>query len=214
MKYRIFIIILFLVTFSLLNVSSDSHELTIYIDPGHGGIDPGTCVAETLEKDLNLQISLLLKEKLEKENIKVLLTRDGDYDLSSPSAMYRKKSDFDNRISLINKSSANMYISIHMNYLEDKSYSGIQVFGTPNNLELASYLQNALNNKLNGRRESKEISNKLYMYRQLNKPGVLIECGFLSNEMERNKLKTHKYQTEISSAIYTAIINYYQKIYN
>lgn len=138
------------------------------------------------------------------------MTRDEDYDLSTPNAKWRKKSDFDNRIKLINNSKANMYLSIHLNYLSDSSYSGAQVFyNNDTNKEIAAVIQETLNKELNGDREIKKIPSKTYMYSKLEILGVLIECGFLSNEAELNKLKTTEYQQKLAKTITKAVINYY-----
>ena len=118
------------------------------LDAGHGGKDPGTISGSIYEKDINLQIVFYLKEELERLGARVILTRDGDYDLATPNAHRRKKSDFDHRISLINNSKADYYLSIHLNYLDDSSYYGPQVFySTVNdkNKDIALKLQKELN---------------------------------------------------------------------
>ncbi len=182
----------------------------IVIDPGHGGKDPGTTSNDIYEKDINLAISKYLELFLTEAGASVILTRDSDYDLSSPKATYRKKSDFDNRIKLINESKANMYLSIHLNYLTNSSYYGPQVFyNSPSNQKIAEVIQETLNKALNNNREIKKIPSKTYMYDKLTIPGVLIECGFLSNEQEKLKLNTPSYQQKIASLIKDAIINYY-----
>ena len=140
----------------------------------------------------------------------VLLTRDGDYDLSSPNAKWRKKSDFDNRISLINNSKANLYLSIHLNYLTNSAYSGAQVFyNNENNQKIANIIQNELNKKLNNNRNIKKIPNTTYMYDKLTIPGVLIECGFLSNPNELKLLTNSNYQQKIAIIIKDALIKYF-----
>ena len=121
----------------------------IIIDPGHGGKDSGTSVGNILEKNINLSIAIKLKNKLNKHGVDVLLTRDGDYDLSSPNVNRRKKSDFDNRIRLINNSSADMYLSIHINYFDDNRYYGAQTFYTVGNEVLAETIQQEFNTNLN-----------------------------------------------------------------
>ncbi len=181
----------------------------IIIDPGHGKLDPGTVYGDIYEKDINLQISLFLKEKLESYGAVVLMTREGDYDLSSPNAIYRKKSDFDNRIKYINESKGDLYLSIHQNYLSDSRYSGSQVFYTSDNKILAQSIQQVLNKELKNDREIKMIPNTKYMYSKLHIKGVLVECGFLSNKEEREKLITTKYQQEFAASLAKAIIVYY-----
>ncbi len=218
MKKILFILLIF--SFILLTIFKvDANNLTypligksIVIDPGHGGVDNGTSSSGVKEDDINLAISLLLKDELEKNGAMVILTREGDYDLSKPNALFRKKSDFDNRIKLINNSGSNLYLSIHLNYFQRSSYYGPQVFYTTNiksNEVIAKYLQENLNKTLNTKRETKITSNSNYMYGKLNVPGVLIECGFLSNAKERANLQKKDYQEKISLIITKSIIDYY-----
>lgn len=204
----------FIMIFSLTSIQVSAFlPLTgkiIVVDPGHGGKDPGTSYKNILEKDINLKISLYLEKELSKRGASVILTRDGDYDLSSANAIWRKKSDFDNRIKLINGSNANMYLSIHLNYLDDARYFGGQVFYDKANKLLAQTIQDEFNVQLKGNREIKPMPKRLYMYNKLNAPGVLIECGFLSNYNERNLLNSKKYQRKVASVIATAIVKYYE----
>lgn len=182
----------------------------IIIDPGHGGKDPGTTSGNTYESDINLQISKYLEIELSKVGATVILTREGDYDLASPQARWRKKSDFDNRIKLINESKGNLYLSIHLNYLNDSRYSGPQVFyNNDENKKIATIIQEELNSTLKNDREIKKIPSRTYMYSKLNIPGVLIECGFLSNPKEKELLKTPEYQQKLAKIITTGIIEYY-----
>ncbi len=161
------------------------------------------------ESDINLEIVLKLKEELIKQGVDVLLTRDGDYDLSSPDTSRRKKSDFDNRIQLINNSNADLYLSIHINYLNDSRYYGGQVFYTDGNERLANVIQERFNKYLDSPRNSKKLGSTIYMYKQIEVPGVLIECGFLSNSKDRNKLSNDEYQWEMVETIVQALIEYY-----
>lgn len=176
----------------------------------HGGKDPGTIYNNTYESNINLAISKYLEIELIKSGASVLLTRNGDYDLSYPNAKWRKKSDFDNRIKIINNNKADMYLSIHLNYLNDTKYSGAQVFyNNDKNKEIALVIQDTLNKSLNTSREIKKIPHKTYMYDKLTIPGVLIECGFLSNPTEREKLQNSEYQQKLAKIIKDGLINYY-----
>lgn len=182
--------------FNLANASFPLAGKIFVIDAGHGGVDPGTVVGNIYEKDINLEISVALKNEIIKLGGTVLMTREGDYDLGVPKATYRKKSDFDNRIKFINNSKADYYISIHLNYLSDSRYSGAQVFYSDilkQNKSIAETIQKYLNDSLNNDREVKKISNTIYMYSKLKIPGVLVECGFLSNANERNMLQSSEY---------------------
>ena len=180
------------------------------IDAGHGGVDPGTVVGSIYEKDINLKISLALREEITRLGGTVLMTREGDYDLGTPKATYRKKSDFDHRIAFINRSQADLYLSIHLNYLSDSAYSGVQVFYSSVNEKNKSYanpIQKFMNEKLATSREIKRISNSIYMYSKLKVPGVLVECGFLSNANERKLLLDDVYIQKFAQYLAYSLIN-------
>lgn len=212
--YYVKIFMLFFLLLILLcssNVYADLPLLgkVVVVDAGHGAEDPGTMYGNIYEKDINLKISLALEKVLTKYGASVILTRDADYDLSTPNTNHRKKSDFDNRIKLINESKADLYLSIHLNYLTSSAYKGAQVFYNKDNEALAKVMQNHLNKELNANREVKKIPSSTYMYNKLNIRGVLIECGFLSNASERNLLQSSKYQEKIARSIADALVKYY-----
>lgn len=211
-KIIVFLISVMLFTSGFMYVNAISNKLVgkvIIIDIGHGGKDSGTVYKDIKEKDINLSIGLKLKKELIKYGVEVIMTREGDYDLSSPNAFRRKKSDFDNRIKLINESNADMYISIHINYLDNAKYYGSQVFYTEDNLELASAIQSEMIEQLKSPLKERELDNDIYMYKKLDIPGVLIECGFMSNTKERSLLVTDKYQSKIVKSIIDGLIKYY-----
>ena len=212
-KLTLLLLLFLIIIISIFNVNASNLTFpllgkTIYLDAGHGGVDNGATVNNVHEKDLNLQIVYKLKETLTSAGATVLLTRKDDNDISNPNALYRKKSDFDNRIKLINNSNADLYISIHQNIYQNKKYSGPQVFYVKDNQKLAEIIQNTLNKYLNSKRKVKTINNT-YMYKLLKKKGILIECGFISNDNERYKLKTEEYQLKLSKIITEGIITYY-----
>lgn len=207
----ILLILLFFVICISNSYTKNSNFLigkNIVIDPGHGGLDPGTSYNDIYEKNINLKISNYLKYYLESLGASVILTHSEDFDLARPNANYRKKSDFDNRIKIINSENADLYLSIHLNFLEDGRYYGPQVFY--GDKILAEIIQENLNNKLSTGRTVKSIPKNLYMYNKLTTPGVLIECGFLSNEYERNLLVTKTYQKKIAYIIAYSIKKYYE----
>lgn len=213
-KYRFVMMISFILLLISVKVNASKNVLsligtTVAVDIGHGGKDPGTIHQKILEKNINLEIGLKLEEELIKQGAVVILTRDDDYDLSSPNVNRRKKSDFDNRITLINNSNAAIYVSIHQNYLEQKQYSGPQVFYDivlERNKEIAKIIQKYLNQEVNGKRSIKRSLNSMYLYKKIKVPGVLIECGFISNYSDRKKLQNNNYQKRIAKAIVNGII--------
>ena len=208
MKKLFILSLCFLLSLTCVRASLPLTGKTIILDIGHGGDDPGTSYQNILEKDLNLAIGLELEKELSRNGASVILTREGDYDLSSHNAHRRKNSDFDNRIDLINKSKADVYLSIHINYLEDTSYYGGQIFYYgEDNKKLAEFLQSEFNT-ISYPRSIKPMPN-IYMYRRLKIPGVLVECGFISNKKEREKLITPAYQKEIAKVLTQGLVNYF-----
>lgn len=215
MKYYWKVLCSFIIVFLLLygipvRASLPLQGKVIVVDAGHGGKDPGTVYKDIYEKDINLCISLYLQEYLSAYGATVVLTRDGDNDLSYGETNHRKKTDFDNRIKIINNEYTDMYLSIHLNYLSNTKYYGAQVFYNKDNEKLAESIQEYLNDNLETNRETKEIPTSTYMYKKLEKRGVLIECGFLSNATERSKLITEEYQRKMAQVIALAIVNYYK----
>ena len=182
------------------------NDMTIVIDPGHGAEDIGTSYKDIYEKDINLSISKKLKTELESFGANIILTREGDYDLSTPNTNTRKRSDFNNRIKLINESNPDLVISIHQNYYKDTRYRGTQIFYKGNE-EIAEYLQK----KINEDRFSKQISSSLYMYNKIKSDTLLIECGFLSNPTDRKNLTDKAYQNKYSKELAKYIAEYFKK---
>ena len=212
-KWRYYyLLIVFLCLFNFIKVSSYKLPLKgkiIYIDPGHGGIDCGAKYKDILEKDINLELSYLLKYSLENKGAKVYMTRYDDYDLSSIGVSRRKKSDFDNRISLINNSDADLYISIHLNSITSSKWRGVQIFYDNNNDEnvlLAKSIQKVFNNN-----RKISIINGKYMYKRINKVGILAELGFLSNSSDRDILLDSNKRMNIINKLTDGIINYYNR---
>ena len=181
------------------------NDKTIIIDPGHGSKDMGTSNGIINEKDINLSISKYLKRSLENYGASVYLTREDDYDLSTPNTNTRKRSDFNNRIKIINDYNADLVISIHQNYYKDPKYNGTQIF-YKDNKELAEYLQK----NINSNRLTKPISNTLYMYNKINSEVLLIECGFLSNSQDRKNLTDEKYKKAYSIKLAKYIAEYFK----
>lgn len=213
--YFLFLLITFICSFSFVFAREKNSNLrllgkVIYLDPGHGGLDPGTVYKDIYEKDINLEICKRLQEVLEEEGAIVYLTRYGDYDLSINNTAERKKSDLNNRAKIINNSKADLYLSIHLNSLQSASWSGAQVFYddvNKENLKIATIMQNQLHKDLKTTREIKEINNIL-MNRKIKIPGILIEAGFLSNPNDRYKLRQQSYQYKLANSIKLAILAY------
>ncbi len=216
-KYKISMIVLFIFGILIFDIAKADNSLygrCIYLDPGHGGVDPGATYGNIKEEDINLSIAFKLKENLERKGATVYMTREGDYDLSSKGAKARKKSDLYNRSKLINNSGCDLYLSLHLNAIKSSTWSGAQVFYddiNKENIEIAKIIQEELKKDLNTTREYKEVKEG-YLYRRVKIPGVLIEMGFLSNSGERNKLKKESYQKRISDSISKGVEAYLKNV--
>ena len=182
---------------------------SVYIDPGHGGRDSGTTYKNIYEKDINLIMSKKIEQYLISKGATVYLTREEDIDLST-TTKNKKRSDLTNRAKLINQSNADMYISIHLNYISNSKWQGLQIFYNNKNEEneliansLTSYLKQTSSNIRDPKKE-----NIYYMYKQIKTPGVLIELGFLSNPNDRYRLTREEYQDKLAISVSDAIENY------
>ena len=189
--------------------------ITVYIDPGHGGSDGGAIGADgTYEKDIVLSTSLILADLFTSNGINVIMTRTEDVDLAPESSKNRKRDDIHERVRLINKSEADVYLSIHANTFPNSYYWGAQTFFKRNesrSRELAVLIQDSLIvNLLNTYRVAKHI-NDIYIVDHVTIPGVLVEIGFLSNRSDLELLKTKYYQQKIALAIYIGVCEYLEK---
>lgn len=208
---KLFALVLLILNISIISyVKGENLDLigkVIYIDPGHGGIDPGATYKDIYEKDINLSIALKLKKELENNGAIVYLTRYDDIDLSI-STNNHKKSDLNNRVRAINNSNADLFISIHLNSY-GTSWYGVQIFyddNNSNNEVLASIMDKNIRD-LNGNRTYKN-KNDLYLLKNIKVPGILVEVGFLSNENERYLLTNSKYQEKVSKSLCNGIKEY------
>lgn len=203
-------LVLFLTMFSYpVRADLPLQGKVVAIDSGHGGLDPGSLYNDIYEKDITLSIGKYLENYLSEMGATVIMTRTSDSDLSNGARNHRKKADFDERIKIINQNIVDMYVSIHLNYLSDTRYYGAQVFYNKDNENLAKSIQEYLNKNTDTNREIKKIPTSTYMYDKLTTKGVLVECGFLSNAMERSKLVTKEYQSKFAKVLAEAISHYY-----
>lgn len=184
-------------------------DVIITVDPGHGGRDPGTRYGKLLEKDLNLEISKVLKKKLEESGATVYLIRDKDVDFSKESDYLKKRGDLKRRIQFIESKNSDLYLSIHMNWYSDYYFGGAEVLyssSNPKNLVLAESLTNSFSSNNIKTREIKKTD--LFLYNNTKIVGVLLECGFLSNSDDRYLLQTKAYQEKFASAVIDGVISY------
>lgn len=178
----------------------------VVIDAGHGGIDGGTTSCNgVLESMINLQIAEKLNDLFHLLGVQTVMVRTGDYSIhsSGSSIAQIKVSDLKERVKLVNKTDNAILVSIHQNYYPDDRYSGAQVFyaGTNNSDTLAEQMQNGFRTLDSGNKRLIKKADGIYLMQHIQCPGVLVECGFLSNHEEEAKLKTKEYQQRICCVI-------------
>ena len=174
----------------------------VVVDAGHGGEDGGAVAADgTVESGLNLAIARRVRDLLTFAGVPTTVTREGDaaiYDPGSATLREKKVSDLHNRVALVNELPGAVLLSFHQNSLPSSpSTRGAQVFWNRQEgaEELASSIQEAL------------VPSSVYLMKEITAPGVLVECGFLSNAAETEQLKDPAYQTKLAAAIAAGVLN-------
>lgn len=195
------------------NVSKEQKKTkdktVIVIDPGHGGEDPGKVgVNDVLEKDLNLQVAKKVQKLLEEAGIEIVMTREDD---NVPTA---KKQDLEERIALINSTNPTLALCIHQNSYPDATIKGAQVFYYTPSEEAkgaASIVQEELRVVDPTNTRAIKANDTYYMLKNTKVPTIIVECGFLTNPEEAEKLKSEEYQDQLAQAICDGIIKWLDK---
>ncbi len=186
----------------------------VVLDAGHGGRDCGKIgVNGILEKDINLQIVLYLKEFLEASGIRVVLTRSDGNGLYSESASNRKREDMNKRCEIIENSQADLVVSIHQNSYQTGDVDGAQVFyfqASSQGKELAECIQKRFDYVL-GEKNDRVVkpNSSYYLLKNVKQPMVIVECGFLSNGVEAELLSSPLYQERVAWTIHMGILQFF-----
>ena len=187
------------------------YGLCIAVDAGHGGYDGGAVgrVSGTPEKGLNLDVAQRVERLLTAQGARVIMTRTGDYALCDEDPPIRKKlQDMQRRAKIIEQGGADVLLSIHMNEYAGRSESGPQVFyreNCPAGRLLAGAMQQAMTAQLAPKKEREALGGDYYIL-TLGIPGVLVECGFLSNREEEAMLLTEEYRERVATAIAAGVL--------
>lgn len=212
------IILAGIMTSQTVTVLSESATLEnrhcFIIDAGHGGIDGGAVSCTGMyESHLNLEIAIRLNDLLHLLGYDTIMIRTTDVSIYTygDTIAAKKSSDLKERVRIVNETPNAILLSIHQNHYPNSIYSGAQMFypKTDGSKELAGILQNAFLETLNpgSNRQIKPVQG-LYLMRNIDKTGVLIECGFLSNYEEEAKLRSEEYQKKICCVIASACSEY------
>ncbi len=207
--------------FSSVDVSVKNNKYkTVIIDAGHGGPDGGTSADDgTVEKDINLQIAHKLNEFLVSVGVETVMIRTEDisvHDDTANTIREKKVSDIKNRLSILNNTDNAIFVSIHQNHFSQSQYSGTQVFYSKNNPDsrnLADRIRHSVITVLQpeNSREIKQSGSDIYLLHHAENPAVMVECGFLSNPEETEKLKNENYQRKLALLIALGIMDFINK---
>ncbi len=189
-------------------------NITVVLDPGHGGSDPGKVgVNDSLEKDINLSISLMAGELLEEKGFNVVYTRQDGNGLYSESDVNKKAADMRKRCELIEDAGADVVVSIHQNSYTDPDVCGAQVFYYTHSAQgkiFAEIMQQSLKDNVNsGNKRTCKANDSYYLLIHTPCPTIIVECGFLSNPAEEKLLNDEDYQSKIAQAILEGVENYF-----
>ena len=175
----------------------------------------------TTEAESNLKIALKVQNLLEQSGATVILTRSDEnaiYDIDSKTLKQKKISDIHNRVKIGNESSADIFVSIHLNKIPQSQYWGWQTFYNQEIAEsqkLAIAIQNSLNESI--QKDNKRVASKIdniYIIKHVEIPTTIVECGFLSNPEEEELLLSEEYQNKLAWGIYTGIMDYFYQNQN
>lgn len=216
----VFIIIIGVSLMIFLPVKANENTRpVIIIDAGHGGFDGGAVADDgTLEKDINLKISLYTEEILKLNGYNVIMSRkedNGTENKQSNEIASKKRSDLKNRLSLMKNNPDAIFVSIHLNKFTTSAASGAQVFYSASSFEiqsknLADSIQKSFSSQLqpNNKRVIKKGNSNAFLLKYAPIPAVIVECGFLSNAKDLNALKSESYQKQVAFCISNGIIEY------
>lgn len=183
--------------------------VTVVIDPGHGGEDGGAVSKTGVEESgLNLEISLRIKDLLQFAGQETQMVRTADVSVHTEgeTTRARKVSDIHHRVDMVNEQERAVLLSIHQNSLPSSPVThGAQVFWNQQEgaEALAVSVQDALNQKINAgnAKHPKPAPTSVYLMKHTTAPGILVECGFLSNPAEAEQLQDPAYQTKLAASI-------------
>ena len=192
-------------------------SVRMVIDAGHGGEDGGAVgVDGTVESGLNLEIAARLDDLMAFLGAPAVMTRTDDtsqHDSSAETLREKKRSDLKNRVAFINAVENGVLVSIHQNIYPNKRENGAQVFyAGEESRDLAVLVQTALVTALDpdNNRKAAQIPASVYLMKNVTRPAILVECGFLSNPAESQRLCDAAYQTRIAVTLAGAFLDYYE----
>lgn len=185
----------------------ESNPPVVVIDPGHGGPDGGAVSPDGIqESNINLALAFRIRDLLAFMGQGSRMTRTEDISVHTPGAERWKASDLQNRAAMVNETEQGILLSVHQNSLPSSPVThGAQVFYNENPVaeQISAAIQKSLNETINigNEKHMKPVPKGIYLMKHISAPGILIECGFLSNASETQALQTTAHQIKLASAI-------------
>lgn len=190
---------------SVVKEDVEIKNVDVILDAGHGGSDPGKVgVYDILEKEINLAIVLKIKVLLEEEGIGVLLTREEDQRLDENGKEFSKTADMKDRVNIMNEVKPKVVVSVHQNSYTSPEIKGAQVFYFTHSevsRKMAEVMQEELRKVDTSNTRQVKENDTYYLLKKTETPAMIVECGFLSNPEEAQKLATEEYQDKMAAAI-------------
>ena len=170
---------------------------TVVIDAGHGGHDVGGQWGRVYEKHLALDTAVRLEKHLKRMGYRTVMTRRGDYFLTLPQ-----------RCQIANRYRNAIFVSVHFNYTWKQDVSGLETFYfNSEGQKLANHVQNRMIRYTRSVDRNEKFS-RFYVIRNTKMPSILVEGGFVSNEAERNRMKSGRFREALAPAIADGIQRY------
>lgn len=183
--------------FLMLSPAYAVYFRTVVIDPGHGGHDKGCQWGKVYEKHLTLDTSLRLEKALQQRGLSTTVLRRSDYFISLPQ-----------RVSMASKFRNAIFVSIHYNFTWKSYVNGLETYyNSPQSMALASYVQSNILKRINTTNRGAKFA-RYYVIRNAKMPAILVECGFVSNETERNKMKKAWYRQALAEGVADGIMRF------
>ena len=190
-------------------VPATAEACTVVVDAGHGGFDGGAVgtTTGTPEAGLNLAVAGLLKARLTQAGLQVIMTREDEEALGAT-----KNQDMAARGRILKQSGVDLVVSIHMNKFTDSTVSGPMAYYMAGSEEGQKLAQCVINSLCDGLERPRRLANPgdYFVIRECACPSVLVECGFLSNKDDEEKLLDPVYQAKIAAAVSSGILSYLQ----
>ena len=196
---------------------ADKGKTVVVIDAGHGLPDGGAVGAGgTVEQEINLEVCKKVEEVLKGKGITVIMTRKDENCLSEQaegkSLREMKREDMNERLKIIKKSDADLFVSVHMNQFQQPEVNGLRLFydkSHPETEELAQMMQKRMSEVTGAKMYAVKAADRtLFLMKNPPVPALLVECGFISNPQEEKKLNDEDYQSRLAWSIAESIEEY------